>query len=159
MVLLPTKRNKLLLHWRGSYVVSEVVNRLDYRIDIDGRLKTFHANMLKQYCEREGVASIVLEPETVVLSKASAAVVEDEVRGYDRFDPSEEEYDRFDPSEVECEGFSRDVEILGFSPRVREMALAPDRDIEILGFSPRLREMALPPDRPRRKKKFMAEKM
>ncbi|XP_060592414.1 uncharacterized protein LOC132747116 [Ruditapes philippinarum] len=34
LVLIPTKRNKLLLQWKGPFVVSEVVNKLDYRIDI-----------------------------------------------------------------------------------------------------------------------------
>lgn len=49
LLLLPTKRNKLLLLWKGSYVVTEVANSLDYRIYIEVKMKTCNANMLKQY--------------------------------------------------------------------------------------------------------------
>lgn len=49
LLLLPTKRNKLLLQWKGSYVVTEVANSLDYRIYIEVKMKTCNANMLKQY--------------------------------------------------------------------------------------------------------------
>ncbi|XP_060580696.1 uncharacterized protein LOC132737428 [Ruditapes philippinarum] len=80
LVLIPTKRNKLLLQWKGPFVVSEVVNKLDYRIDIgNNKIKTFHANMLKEYVERN------FEPERGALAKVSAAVVEAE-NGYDRLE-------------------------------------------------------------------------
>ncbi|XP_053407213.1 uncharacterized protein LOC128559482 [Mercenaria mercenaria] len=87
LVLLPTKHNKLLLHWKGPYVVVEVVNRLDYRIDVDGKLKTFHANMLKQYCERKDDSKSI--PDKGILSKVGAAIVEEDQRDYDRLDPNE----------------------------------------------------------------------
>ena len=52
LLLLPTDSNKLLLQWKGPYEVVEVVNRMDYKIDINGVVSTYHANMLKQYVER-----------------------------------------------------------------------------------------------------------
>ena len=80
MVLIPTKRNKLLLQWKGPFVVSDVVNKLDYRIDIgNNKFKTFHANMLKQHVEREEIEPV---PDIGALAKVSAAVVEEE-DGYD----------------------------------------------------------------------------
>ena len=52
LLLLPTDSNKLLLQWKGLYEVVEVVNRMDYKIDVNGVVSTYHANMLKQYVER-----------------------------------------------------------------------------------------------------------
>ena len=52
LLLLPTDSNKLLLQWKGPYEVVEVVNRMDYKIDVNGVVSTYHANMLKQYAER-----------------------------------------------------------------------------------------------------------
>jgi hypothetical protein len=33
LLLLPTKANKLLMHWKGSYEVLDKVGELDYKID------------------------------------------------------------------------------------------------------------------------------
>ena len=52
LLLLPTDSNKLLLQWKGPYEVVEVVNRMDYKIDVNGVVNTYHASMLKQYVER-----------------------------------------------------------------------------------------------------------
>ena len=35
----------------------EIVNRMDYRVDVDGVVGMYHANMLKQYVERKNVTS------------------------------------------------------------------------------------------------------
>ena len=35
----------------------EIVNRMDYRVDVDGVVGTYHANMLKQYVEHKNVTS------------------------------------------------------------------------------------------------------
>ena len=52
LLLLPTESNKLLLQRKGPYEVVEIVNRMDYKVDVDGVVGTYHANMLKQYVER-----------------------------------------------------------------------------------------------------------
>ena len=57
LLLLPTDSNKLLLQWKGSYEVVEVVNRMDYKIDVNGVVSTYHANMLKQYVKRRNELS------------------------------------------------------------------------------------------------------
>ena len=48
-----TDTNKLLIQWKGPY---EVVRRCgkgnDYRIEVNKKVKTFHANMLNKYLER-----------------------------------------------------------------------------------------------------------
>ena len=57
LLLLPTESNKLLLQWKGLYEVVEIVNIMDYRVDVDGVVGTYHAHMLKQYVERKNVTS------------------------------------------------------------------------------------------------------
>jgi len=52
LVLWPTDTNKLLLQWKGPLEVLQRA-RDDYRIQLAGRTKTFHANMLKKYWSRE----------------------------------------------------------------------------------------------------------
>ena len=52
-MLLPTKTNKLLMHWKGPFEVVERVGDLDYRIKVKGKVKLFHINMLKLYVERK----------------------------------------------------------------------------------------------------------
>jgi len=49
LVLLPTDSNKLLLQWKGPFKVTERIRGNDYKIQLVGRKKTFHAKMLKKY--------------------------------------------------------------------------------------------------------------
>ena len=53
LVLLPTSSNKLLMTWSGPFKVTECLHP-DYRIELKGKNKIFHANMLKKYLRREG---------------------------------------------------------------------------------------------------------
>lgn len=57
LVLLPTASNKLLMQWRGSYSIFQKVGSVDYKIDVDGKLTTIHANMLKRYVNRHDNAN------------------------------------------------------------------------------------------------------
>ena len=41
------------LQWKGPFEILERVRGDDYRIQLVGRTKTFHANMLKKYWSRE----------------------------------------------------------------------------------------------------------
>ena len=66
-MLLPTDHNKLLLQWKGPFVVTEAVNRCDYKINSGGKSRIYHANLLKQYVERKDderdvAALAVIEP-------------------------------------------------------------------------------------------------
>ena len=53
LLLLPTDRNKLLMHWKGPFKVVGRVGKLDYRVDLGSRITTFHANLLKGYYRRD----------------------------------------------------------------------------------------------------------
>ena len=53
LLLLPTEHNKLLVQWKGPFTVVHKLSDQDYRIDINGKLKTFHTNLLKRYISRD----------------------------------------------------------------------------------------------------------
>ena len=60
LLLLPTDSNKLLFIdylFKDPYEVVEVVYRMDFKIDVNGVVSTYHANMLKQYVERRNELS------------------------------------------------------------------------------------------------------
>ena len=57
LLLLPTDSNKLLLQWKGPFEVGELLNMVDYRIDVNGVIGTYHDNILKQYVERRSMTS------------------------------------------------------------------------------------------------------
>ena len=60
--LLPTKHNKLTPQWNGPYVVKEVVKRMYYKVEVKGKTKIYHANLLEQYFERdENVTSAAVQ--------------------------------------------------------------------------------------------------
>ena len=42
-----------MLQWKGPYEIKEVVNHMDYKVDIEGNLRILHANILTAYQERE----------------------------------------------------------------------------------------------------------
>lgn len=54
LILLPTDKNKMIMQWKGPFLVLTRRNEVDYELDMGGRTKTFHINMLKKYEEREG---------------------------------------------------------------------------------------------------------
>ena len=52
-MLLPTDTNKLLMQWKGSYeIMSRCGKGNDYWVEVNKKVKTFYANMLKKYIER-----------------------------------------------------------------------------------------------------------
>ncbi|KAL8611041.1 hypothetical protein ACOMHN_042657 [Nucella lapillus] len=59
LLLLPTNHNKILMHWKGPFDIIEMVGHQDYRIDVNGRRKLFHANLIRKYNQREGQPAIV----------------------------------------------------------------------------------------------------
>ncbi|XP_068240035.1 uncharacterized protein [Palaemon carinicauda] len=52
LILLPTDSNKLLMQWKGPFNVENIVGKNDYGINIQGKVRTFHINMLKKYLQR-----------------------------------------------------------------------------------------------------------
>ena len=64
LLLRPTSNNKLLLHWKGPFIVTEKTGPTDYRILIKGKEKVYHINPLKKYFRRQPTltaAALVLE--------------------------------------------------------------------------------------------------
>lgn len=41
------------MQWKGPFKVVERVGQTDYKIDMNGRLRLFHVNLLKKYYVRE----------------------------------------------------------------------------------------------------------
>ena len=72
LILLPTSTNRMLMQWKGPYVITEKVGPLDYRVDTKGKLKTFHINMLRLYVEREDKQI----DENDALAEASVAIID-----------------------------------------------------------------------------------
>ena len=55
LLLLSSESNKVLLQWNGPYEVLEVVNVINYKINVKGVVNTYPANMLKLYVVRQNV--------------------------------------------------------------------------------------------------------
>ena len=68
LLLLPTKSNKLEMQWQGPYVVEECRgNGVDYVINVRGRLKLFHVNMLKKFYERNSIENNVKIVQSIIV--------------------------------------------------------------------------------------------
>ena len=53
LLLLPTHTNKLLMQLKAPYeIMSRCGKSNNYRVEVNKKVKTFHANMLKKYIER-----------------------------------------------------------------------------------------------------------
>ena len=59
LVLLPTDNNKLLMQWKGPFVIEQTVGLNNYKIKVKGKLKTYHANLLKKYIDRDDSKSLI----------------------------------------------------------------------------------------------------
>ena len=62
LILLPNKMNKLQMTWRGPYIVTDKLNECDYKVLVDQKEKTYHANILKKYVSR------VDQPDTHIVA-------------------------------------------------------------------------------------------
>lgn len=79
LLLLPTDSNKLLVQWKGPFTIAHKLSDQDYRVEIKGKMKTFHANLLKRYIEREDAGPQDEDNANSVLEMASvASVIQDE---------------------------------------------------------------------------------
>ena len=76
-LLLPTDNNKLLMQWKGPYVIQEVVGPNDYKVG--GLLKTYQANLLKKYVDRE-------EPSTLEKAATACSVADESCLDQDIFE-------------------------------------------------------------------------
>ena len=53
LVMLPTSQNKLMMQWKGPYIVERKVGVADYHVRIGEHAKVFHMNMLRKYQDRK----------------------------------------------------------------------------------------------------------
>ena len=111
LLLLPSDNSKLTMQWRGPYKVMSKVGTCNYRIDMDGKEKTFHANMMKFYFTRrtqdlessnndpqpgpsncktttDGASTSSKHQRKGVVLTAAAVIHEDEKDSIPTFDPS-----------------------------------------------------------------------
>ena len=44
LILLPTDSNKLLMQWKGPFRVTDKFNNCDYRIDVNGKIRSRKTN-------------------------------------------------------------------------------------------------------------------
>ena len=65
LLLLPTDRNKLLLHWKGPFPVVGRQGQCDYQTDINGQVKNFHENLLKAYHIREDLGIVLISTKGI----------------------------------------------------------------------------------------------
>ncbi|GFS12946.1 Pol polyprotein [Elysia marginata] len=82
LVLLPTDSKKILRQWKGPFEVVATVGVNNYRINMGGKVKTFHAYLLKGYIARDQdihQAAVDEGPPTCsfTISAASLTVIED----------------------------------------------------------------------------------
>eukprot|EP00745_Piridium_sociabile_P005869 TRINITY_DN137899_c0_g1_i1.p1 TRINITY_DN137899_c0_g1~~TRINITY_DN137899_c0_g1_i1.p1 ORF type:complete len:280 (-),score=57.61 TRINITY_DN137899_c0_g1_i1:5-796(-) len=65
LMLRPVETNKLEMEWKGPYTIIERTSIADYKIEVRGKQKIFHANMLKLFKERvdDRMATVVIEEE------------------------------------------------------------------------------------------------
>jgi len=85
LLLLPMKKNKLELEWKGPFVVEKKLNSFDYKIRMGRGSKTFHINLLKEYYERESVLVPSIDVEEEEEAEHVAVVVEEEENDDDVF--------------------------------------------------------------------------
>ena len=78
LILLLTDNNKLLLQWRGPFVVEKCGNGNNYGVEVNKRIKTYHVNMLKPYFERKSdvksFGNTTTEPEETKTIQASVGI-------------------------------------------------------------------------------------
>ena len=79
LVLLPTDKNKLLMQWKGPFTITEKFGKVDYRIQMNGKIKTFHANLLKRYVERYDVDDLTVVSSAVIDTDSDQVDVYDEI--------------------------------------------------------------------------------
>ena len=81
LLLLPSDTNKLIMQWQGPFSIIEKVNPYDYKIQIRGKIKTYHGNMLKKYYRRGVGNEDKSSSDNMTISCISVIETEDEEVG------------------------------------------------------------------------------
>ncbi|KAL8591322.1 hypothetical protein ACOMHN_041663 [Nucella lapillus] len=78
LILLPEKKNRFKLSWKGPYQIVKRINDVDYVVFIGDKERVYHINLLKKYHERDSAATSQPEEE-----KTHVAVVVEETEESD----------------------------------------------------------------------------
>ena len=70
LILLPNDNNKLLMQWEGPFVIQEELAQNNYKVATRGKVKTYHANLLKKYTQREDVTKGTAGDPVVIIQTA-----------------------------------------------------------------------------------------
>ena len=66
-------------YWKGPYDIQGIVGVNDYKMNVRGKWKTYHVNMLKKFYQRERTAcadtEVTLEAGSTVLEIVGAAIL------------------------------------------------------------------------------------
>ena len=75
LILLLTDSIKLLMLWRGTYIVESRVRANDYRVKMRFKTKIYHVNVLTKYIAREPEVDVVYTSNKDDATTAVARVV------------------------------------------------------------------------------------
>lgn len=70
LLLLSTDNNKLLMQWKGPFKVVERVRQTDYKIDMNGRVRLFHVNLLKYNVREEPIPDSTIPLASCIVLKS-----------------------------------------------------------------------------------------
>ncbi|BFZ24546.1 hypothetical protein BsWGS_27585 [Bradybaena similaris] len=76
LILLPEKTNKLLISWQGPFNIDKQISLVDYIVDVKGKKKIFHVNMLRKYYERPAfLEELITDSGMAPLPSGNSAVI------------------------------------------------------------------------------------
>ena len=73
LILLPQNGNNLFMRYQGPYSIQKVANDNNYVCQIGKKLKTYHANLLKKFEERQP-----LPPHATILPHAAVSFIKED---------------------------------------------------------------------------------
>ena len=71
--MLTTDANKLLMQWKGPFRIKKVIGKNDHRVDINGKTKTYHANLLKRYIQRKNGQEVAVSMPAIATGDGDEA--------------------------------------------------------------------------------------
>ena len=71
------------MQWKGSFRIDKIVAKNDYCVSINGKVKTFHVNMLKKYRSREKEKDGNTAVASAGFDTMDAATIEDDPESED----------------------------------------------------------------------------
>ena len=73
MILLPQDGNSLFMRYQGPYIITKVANDNNYVCQVGKNFKTYHANLLKKFEERQPIP-----PHDIILPHAVVSFIKDD---------------------------------------------------------------------------------